>query len=86
MGLILAGDVKCNRKGFYKYINCRRKTRENVGTLLGGTEALVTKDMKKAEILNVFVTSVFTCKTGLQEPKAIETREEKYFLSGGLSG
>lgn len=37
LGLILAGDVKCNRKGFYKYINCRRKTRENVGTLLGGT-------------------------------------------------
>lgn len=39
----------------------------------------VTKDIlkkKKAEILNIFVTSVFTCKTGLQEPKAIETREK----------
>ncbi|GAB0209695.1 mitochondrial enolase superfamily member 1 [Grus japonensis] len=32
--LNLAGDVKDNKKGFFKYISSKRKTRENVGPLL----------------------------------------------------
>lgn len=46
LGLILAGDVKYNRKGFYKYLNCKKQARENVGTLVNGTGALVTKDTR----------------------------------------
>lgn len=37
MEVNLARDVKGNKKGFYKYINSKRKTRENLGLLLNGT-------------------------------------------------
>jgi len=30
----LAGDVKDNKKGFFKYISSKQKTRENMGPLL----------------------------------------------------
>ena len=36
-----------------------------MGTLLGGAGDLVTQDIEKAEVLNVFFTSVFTSKTSL---------------------
>ncbi|GAB0209103.1 mitochondrial enolase superfamily member 1 [Grus japonensis] len=42
-------DVKDNKKGFYKYIGDKRKTRENVGLLLNEMGNLVTQDMEKAE-------------------------------------
>ena len=59
--------MKSNKKGFYKYINSKRKTRKNVGLLLNGAGDLVTKDMEKAEVFNAFFASFFTDKTGLQE-------------------
>ncbi|KGL86842.1 hypothetical protein N301_02901, partial [Charadrius vociferus] len=58
--LNLARDVKANRKGFFKYIGDKRKTRENVGPLLNETGAVVTDDAEKAELLNAFFASVFT--------------------------
>ncbi|KAK4810486.1 hypothetical protein QYF61_004266 [Mycteria americana] len=70
----LARDVKDNKKGFYKYIGDKKKTRENVGLLLNETGDLVTQDTEKAEVLNAFFASVFTSKTGLQEYQAPETR------------
>lgn len=53
-----------------KYISGKRKTRENVGPLLNGAEALVTQDM------NVFFTLVFTYKTDFQEYQVPQTREK----------
>ncbi|PKU33022.1 rna-directed dna polymerase from mobile element jockey-like [Limosa lapponica baueri] len=47
--LNLARGVKGNKKGFYKYINSKRKTRENVGQLLNGAGELVTRDMEKVK-------------------------------------
>lgn len=38
---------------FYKYLNCKNTTQENVGLMLNGSEKLVTKDTEKAKILNV---------------------------------
>lgn len=35
-------------------------------------------DMEKAKVLNAFFASVFTCKTGLQESQASETRGEAW--------
>lgn len=32
----LERDIKGNNKRFYKYVNSKRKTRENVGLLLNG--------------------------------------------------
>ena len=58
--LKLARDVKDNKKGFYKYVNSKRKTRENVGPLLNEAGALVTEDTEKAELLNaIFCFSLY---------------------------
>ncbi|GAB0177211.1 hypothetical protein GRJ2_000186300 [Grus japonensis] len=59
--LHLARDVK-DKKSFYRYINDKRKTRENVGPLQKETGDLVTQDMEKAEVFNNFFASVFTSK------------------------
>lgn len=58
--LNLARDVKDNKKSFFKYINIRRKTRENGGPLLNGARTLVAADAQKVEILNVVFSSIFT--------------------------
>lgn len=60
--LYLARDFKDNKKGFFKYINMKRKTRENGGTLLNGAGILMAADAQKVEILNAVFASVFTYK------------------------
>ena len=69
--LNLARDVKLNRRGFYKYIGSKRKTREVVGPLLNETGAMVTEDAEKAELLNAFFASVFTAWPSSQESQAL---------------
>ncbi|KFU95230.1 hypothetical protein M959_01829, partial [Chaetura pelagica] len=58
--LNLASQVKDNRKGFFKYIASKTSTRGNIGPLRNEVGALVTEDIKKAEVLNAFFASVFT--------------------------
>lgn len=58
--------MKSNKKGFYRYICSKRKTRENVGPLLNGAGGLMTKNMAKAEILKAFFSQVFNSKICLQ--------------------
>ncbi|GAB0189119.1 mitochondrial enolase superfamily member 1 [Grus japonensis] len=60
--LNLDRDVKENKKSFYTYVSDKRRMRENVGPLRNETRNLVTQDMEKAEVLNDFFASVFTCK------------------------
>ncbi|KAK4830244.1 hypothetical protein QYF61_009311 [Mycteria americana] len=67
--LNLAKDVKDNKKGFYRYRDDKRKTREIVGPLLSETEDLVTQDVEKIGVLNAFFPS-----TSLQESQVSETR------------
>ncbi|GAB0206875.1 mitochondrial enolase superfamily member 1 [Grus japonensis] len=74
--LNLAMDVKDNKKGFFKYISSKRKTRENVGLLLNEVGALVTEDTEKMELLNAFFASVFTAKVGPQETQTLEVGEK----------
>lgn len=45
-----------NKRRFYWYIRSKRKTRANEDPLLNGNRDLVTNDVKKGEVLNVFFT------------------------------
>jgi len=76
--LNLARDVKDNKKGFFKYINSKRKTKENVGPLLNEVGALVTENTEKAELWSTFFASVFTAKAGPQASQSLEVREEAW--------
>ncbi|KFQ15609.1 hypothetical protein N330_03315, partial [Leptosomus discolor] len=58
--LNLARDEKKNRKGFYRYVNHKRKVKESVHTLISSNDELVTTDKEKAEVLYNLSASVFT--------------------------
>ncbi|GAB0207732.1 hypothetical protein GRJ2_003238900 [Grus japonensis] len=74
--LNLAGEVKDNKKGFFKYISSKRTTRENVGPLLNEAGALVMEDTEKAELLHAFFTSVLTAKADPQESQTLEVGQK----------
>lgn len=42
--LFLTGEIKKNKKGFFKYFNNKRKSRENVGVLLNKMGASIMED------------------------------------------
>jgi len=50
---------------FFRYVNNIRN-KENIGSLLNMRGDLITKNAKKAEVLNTFLTSVFTRTVGPQ--------------------
>ena len=79
--LNLAWGVKENKKGFFKYVNNRRNTKENVGLLLNDVGALVKKDTENAKLLNVFFASVFTAKAS--PPLTTEPRNKRENLERG---
>ncbi|KAJ7408217.1 hypothetical protein BTVI_60447 [Pitangus sulphuratus] len=73
--LNLSKNVKDNKKGFFKYINNKRKTKDNVGPLLSRGVTLVTEDAEKSELLNAFFASVCTDKASPRESLTQETRK-----------
>lgn len=75
LALNLAREVKDKKKGFFKYVNSKKKTGDNVGLLLNEVGALVTEDAEKVELLNIFFALIFTTETGTQESQTLEVRE-----------
>ncbi|KAJ7399008.1 hypothetical protein BTVI_119314 [Pitangus sulphuratus] len=65
--LNLATSVKDNKKSFYRYINSKRRGKENLHSLLDMDGNIVIKDEEKVEVFNTFFTSVFNSKTGCPE-------------------
>ena len=71
---------------FFKYVNSKRKTRDNVGPLLNEGGVLVMGDAEKAAVLNDFIALVFTSKTPPQDSWTLEGRASLgngQFPSGG---
>ncbi|KAK4808500.1 hypothetical protein QYF61_005817 [Mycteria americana] len=58
--LNLARDAKNNKKGFYRYINQKRKVKESVPPLMNKNDEIVSTNEEKAEVLNNFFASVFS--------------------------
>jgi len=67
--LKLARDVKNNKKGFFKYISCKRKARDNVGLLLNEVGVPVTEDADKADLLNAFFVQSSVPRQALRNPR-----------------
>jgi len=63
--LTLAKDLKGNKKGSYRHVSSKRKSRKNEGVLLKGAG--------EAEVLNAIFTSAFTGEFCLQESQARKT-------------
>lgn len=74
MELSLARNVKGKKKRTYKYINSKRKPKENMGPQLNEVGALVTEDTEEPEVLNTFFASVLNGKTGFQKYQVPKTR------------
>ena len=55
----MATAVRENKKSFHKYINSKRRTKENFHPLLDAAGNVTTEDKEEAEVLNTFFTSAF---------------------------
>ncbi|GAB0195083.1 mitochondrial enolase superfamily member 1 [Grus japonensis] len=57
--LKLASVVSDNKKGFFKYINSKRRSKENIEPILVEDGHLTNRDEEKAEAFNAYFGSVF---------------------------
>lgn len=72
-----ARDVNINKKGLYKYMNSKGRTRDGVSALLIRAGELVTNDTEKAEVLNLFCDSVCQLKESFRNPRSLRPEKGK---------
>jgi len=65
--LRLAIVVRDKKKCFYKYLNHKKRAKENLHPLLDWGENTANKDDEKAEVLSAFFVSVFNSQTGYSQ-------------------
>ena len=61
----LAAETKTNNKGFWNYVNSRRKTRTKIADLRANSGAFTSDDLDKADILNQQYANTFTVHSPL---------------------
>jgi len=71
----LKGKVKDNKKGIFKQVNSKRKTRGNGDLLLNEMDVLVAGSSEEVELLNAFFASASTTETAPWESQTLEVRE-----------
>lgn len=71
MDLNLGRNVKGNKNVFSRYKSSKRKTSENVDSLLNGAGGLVTKDMEKAEVLHDTCPLSLVVRTAFRYPRLL---------------
>ncbi|KAK4822413.1 hypothetical protein QYF61_015160 [Mycteria americana] len=57
--LKLASVVSDNKKGFFKYVNSKRRSKENIGQILVEDGDLTNRNEEKVEAFNVVFASIF---------------------------
>ncbi|GAB0207221.1 mitochondrial enolase superfamily member 1 [Grus japonensis] len=80
--LKLASVVSDNKKGFSKYVNSKRRSKENIGPILVEDGHLTNMDEEKVEAFNAFFASVFN---NMDRPWAAwspESEDHEYGNSG----
>ena len=74
----LAAETKTNNKGFWNYVNSRRKTRTKIADLRTNSGAFTSDDLDKADILNQQYANTFTVEdlssTPNFRPKQLQTQ------------
>ena len=70
----LAAETKTNNKGFWNYVNNRRKTKTKIADLRTNTSAFTSDDLEKADILNQQYVNTFTVED-LSSPPNFRPRQ-----------
>ena len=82
--LNLATIVRYNKKCFYKYVNNKKRAKENIYPLFDTEGNIATRDEEKAEVLNAFFTSVLNSETSYPQgtlPLELEGKDGEQNIS-----
>ncbi|GAB0209633.1 mitochondrial enolase superfamily member 1 [Grus japonensis] len=77
--LKLASVVSDNKKVFFKYVNSKRRSKENIGAILVEDAHLTNRDEEKVEAFNVVFASVFN---NIDSPWATRSPESEDYECG----
>ncbi|KAK4827625.1 hypothetical protein QYF61_019835 [Mycteria americana] len=67
-------NTQDNKKGFLKYVNSKRRSKENIGPILVEDGHLINRDEEKPEAFNAFFASVFN---NTDRPWAVRSPESE---------